>query len=253
MPSTATVTRLDMATIADLSRRVTAGKLRGLRVSAYGGKFWSWDRWEVLVTPALRADKLGLDTTQAQWRTTWIGYEDDDVKPLGHSNHDGFLAAMGTVKRTLRGGTVEDIELAESVRQARGWLMEGYSDDSGDCYEAAANYVINHSGIVPFLVPPGATPNPKLILVHGEVTGQGRLEGTKYGHAWIEDSETVIDQSNGRDLRLPKMIYYAIARIVPEFPPFEPNLHKYTAEEARRNLLKYKHYGPWDLKTSTGL
>ena len=117
---------------------------------------------------------------------------------------------------------------------------------TGDCYEAAANYVINHSGLIRFLAPPGATPNPSLILVHGEVTGQGRIEGTKYGHAWVEDGDRVIDVSNGRDLRMSKQAYYALGGI-------GDNLHVYSPEEARRKLVDYGHYGPWDLKTSSGL
>ena len=124
----------------------------------------------------------------------------------------------------------------------------------GDCYEAAANYVINHSGIIAFMVPPGVTPNPKLILVHGEVTGQGKLEGVKYGHAWVEDGNEVIDPSNGRMLQLPKDAYYVLGRINHDgVSTFKPNLHRYTAQEARRNLVKHGHWGPWELKTSSGL
>lgn len=95
----------------------------------------------------------------------------------------------------------------------------------------------------------GPERNPNLMLVHGEVTGQGPIAGVQYGHAWIEDGETVIDTSNGRHLRMSRATYYGLAQIDPD----KPNIHRYTAEQARRQLLKYRHYGPWDLKTSTGL
>lgn len=66
---------------------------------------------------------------------------------------------------------------------------------NGDCYEAAAHYLLDHVlGI-------GVTnPNHGLRLVHGEVAGQGPLEGKTFGHAWIEDGDTVIDTSNGKNL-----------------------------------------------------
>jgi hypothetical protein len=44
-----------------------------------------------------------------------------------------------------------------------------------------------------------------------------------------------------------KLDYYAIGRANTS------NQHRYTAAEARKMLVKYKHYGPWELKTSTGL
>jgi hypothetical protein len=108
---------------------------------------------------------------------------------------------------------------------------------TGDCYEAAGKYMMDHA-----LFPGG---EDHLILVHGEVTGQGDIMGLKYGHAWVEDGEMVIDVSNGRDIRMPKPLYYALGGI-------GDNLHKYTVEEFRRKVSKHKHWGPWDLVTSSG-
>ena len=79
---------------------------------------------------------------------------------------------------------------------------------AGDCYEAAVNYLLDHTlgmGV--------QNPNHDLRLVHGEVAGQGPLEGKTLGHAWIEDGDTVIDQSNGRDVCMPKWMYYQLGRI----------------------------------------
>jgi len=112
------------------------------------------------------------------------------------------------------------------------------SDQTGDCYEAAAHYLLDHvlgMGV--------KDPNYNLRLVHGEVAGQGPLEGKTFGHAWVEDGETVIDQSNGRNIRMPKVLYYALGGISEL-----DNFHIYTPEEARAKLLKHQVYGPWDLQ-----
>ncbi len=105
----------------------------------------------------------------------------------------------------------------------------------GNCYEAAGRYMMSHS-----------SKKGSLRLVHGEVTGQGALEGVKYGHAWVEDGNNVIDVSNGRDIRMPKAIYYALGQI-------RDNVHRYTPQEFTDKIMKHEHWGPWDLKTSTGL
>lgn len=106
----------------------------------------------------------------------------------------------------------------------------------GDCYEANGRYFLSNLG------------NKNLRLVHGEVTGQGGLAGVNYGHAWLEDGNTVIDVSNGRNLRLPKVVYYALGGI-----DRNDNYHVYDASKFRQRVTKHEHWGPWDLKTSTGL
>ena len=110
---------------------------------------------------------------------------------------------------------------------------------SGDCYQAAANYMMDqclYGG------------NKHLVLVHGEVCGQGPLSGVTYGHAWVEDGDTVIDLSNGRNLRVLKVVYYAIGGV-----SHLNNTHRYTWDEAKVMLLTRKVYGPWELQTATGL
>ena len=104
----------------------------------------------------------------------------------------------------------------------------------GDCYEAAAHYMLDNAygkGL------------HNLRLVHGEVAGQGPLEGMTYGHAWVEDGDTVIDRSNGRNIVMPKADYYALGQI-----DKLNNSHVYTFEEARAKMLEHGVYGPWDLK-----
>ena len=106
---------------------------------------------------------------------------------------------------------------------------------NGDCYEAAGRYIMDNF-------------DSQLQLVHGEVSGQGAMEGTTFGHAWVLDGDTVIDKSNGRDLRVPKVVYYALGGI-----DRIDNLHVYSREQALDRMLKHKHFGPWDLKTRSGL
>jgi hypothetical protein len=114
-----------------------------------------------------------------------------------------------------------------------------FAGSGGDCYEAAAKYVIENSIL-------GSKKNLK--LVHGEVAGQGELDGVNFGHAWVLDGNKVIDKSNGGNLVLPKSAYYDLGKI-----DEIGNIHVYTPEQMRDKLLKFGHYGPWELKTSTGL
>jgi hypothetical protein len=102
----------------------------------------------------------------------------------------------------------------------------------GDCYEAAARYIIDHALM---------GKEKGLVLVHGIVTGQGPIRGIQYGHAWVENGDEVIDKSRGRDIHLPKAVYYALGNISETI--------RYTPEETRRKLLDTGNYGPWDLKS----
>jgi hypothetical protein len=114
------------------------------------------------------------------------------------------------------------------------------ANDGGDCYEAAGRFMMGECQF--------GNPCEGLTLVHGEVAGQGELEGVTFGHAWIEKGDTVIDKSNGRNLELPAALYYFMGRINDI-----GNTHRYPWEEARRMILDYQHWGPWDLETESGL
>ena len=124
----------------------------------------------------------------------------------------------------------------------------------GDCYEAGGKFMMANCLGKPC----------NYILVHGEVTGQGSIEGVKYGHCWIEDGDMVIDKSNGRNITMPRQVYYMLGGIgVPDMSKWgkEPdamdtssaNLHKYKWEEVQQKILEFEHWGPWDLVTETGL
>ena len=113
-----------------------------------------------------------------------------------------------------------------------------FARGEGDCYDANGRYFMEQA------LWPGKDANMR--LVHGEVTGQGKIAGIKYGHCWIEDGNTVIDVSQGKTLRMPKAAYYALGRI-------GSNTHVYTPEQFQAKINQFEHWGPWDLKTSTGL
>ena len=122
----------------------------------------------------------------------------------------------------------------------------------GDCYEAAGKYILGLSRL--YMDDEGVAGEvgdaAGLILVHAEVNGQGPMEGTTFGHGFVVDTrtDTVIDRSNGRDLRLPKAVYFAIGGVYDN-----DNFYEYTPQEMMANLIRHKHWGPWDLKTRRGL
>jgi hypothetical protein len=102
---------------------------------------------------------------------------------------------------------------------------------AGDCYEAAAKLLYAHRSC------------PGIMLVHGTVTGQGPIAGIRYGHAWIEIGDVVLDPSNGRFVCARKADYYAVGEIN------EP-VTRYAFEEAARQMLETRHYGPWEERLS---
>ncbi len=101
----------------------------------------------------------------------------------------------------------------------------------GDCYQAAGRLMTK--------LRDGHT------LVHGMVNGQGALEGKRFGHAWVETNDTVLDHSNGRELEIPKDLYYAIGGVRKEDNKY------YDTDESLKWILKAKHWGPWEMSGDT--
>jgi len=108
----------------------------------------------------------------------------------------------------------------------------------GDCYQVAANYVVDYKFLKEEKDSLSKFESP--MLVHGEVCGQGDIAGVRYGHAWVEIGKglIVIDKSNGNDIQMMAKNYYKLAKAT--------NMKKYTPTETAVNLLKYKHYGSWE-------
>lgn len=104
----------------------------------------------------------------------------------------------------------------------------------GNCYEA------NGALFVKRALFPGSE---DLRLCHGTVVGTGgAVEGVAYGHAWVEtpDGELVFDVSNGRDVTMSRADYYRAGTV------HERTVRRYEPEEARRLLLAFGHWGPWE-------
>ena len=95
---------------------------------------------------------------------------------------------------------------------------------TGTCYPDAYHYMRDHA-------------DKKLTLVHGLVSGQGHLEGIRYGHAWVLDGNKVIDPSIGRTF--PKSMYYKVGEIT------KKESTEYTFMEMVQEVSKSGTYGPW--------
>ena len=122
--------------------------------------------------------------------------------------------------------------------------MNKKQKNTGDCYEVAGRFALQNVTEIK-----GEKFNGKPYLVHAEVKGQGKIEGIRFGHAWVEDDYFIFDFSNGLSLIYPKVVYYSIGNVVQK----EPKYYKYTFEQARDNMLKVSTFGPWDLVTESGL
>ncbi len=102
----------------------------------------------------------------------------------------------------------------------------------GDCYQAAGRLIMEWS-------------NPKSILVHGMVNGQGPLDGIRFGHAWVEKGNKVYDYSNGRELTMAKGKYYSIGDIKPKDNKY------YKWRDSLKWMVDEGHWGPWEMSGAT--
>ena len=118
-----------------------------------------------------------------------------------------------------------------------------------DCYEVHGRIMIGPSG-------------RNFILVHAEVMGQGQLAGVAYGHCFLINklTGTVTDRSNGRNIQMPKEIYYMLGKIdQSEYwddtmgrVSRTPKIFEYTQEEAIEWMTETGTFGPWELETESG-
>ena len=108
-------------------------------------------------------------------------------------------------------------------------------EPTGDCYESAFAYFTDQTLFAP---------DADVVLVHGIATGQGPIAGVRFGHAWTEHGRgsdaLVVDLSNGRELRMPAALYYAIGRID------STECRRYTLADVRRHVSDTEHSGPWE-------
>jgi len=119
----------------------------------------------------------------------------------------------------------------------------------GDCYEVHGRMMMRPSG-------------RNFILVHAEVMGQGQLAGVPYGHCFLINklTGTVTDRSNGRNIQMPKEVYYLLGKIdQSEYwddsmgrVSRTPKIFEYTQEEAIEWMTETGTFGPWELETESG-
>ena len=111
--------------------------------------------------------------------------------------------------------------------------------NNGDCFEIAANAMVD------FLRAGDSAP---VKMVHAYVHGQGDLEGRRFAHGFnLITNDVVQDNSNGNKIVMRREQYYELGQINPK----EKGAYKeYTKKETMSALVKYKHYGPWDLNKS---
>lgn len=101
-------------------------------------------------------------------------------------------------------------------------------NQNGTCFQDAMQYMMRH----------GKRGDDKILLVHGLVVGQGSIKGIVYNHAWIEDGDTVIDETV--PIKMPAAFYYRIGKIN------KKTVFKYTYDEMAKKVSKFKTYGPWE-------
>lgn len=173
--------------------------------------------------------RRGSGAYSSSHRPTITGGAPNSRAAWSYARVNKFLKKAGGTK--VKAAYVQDDDL-----MANGGVMKG-----GDCYEAAGQFCMG-SVFMPEPIEFVGEPH----LVHAEVKGQGKAEGIRFGHAWVEDDENVYDYSNGRRIVMPKVVYYAIGDIQSDNPM---KYQRYTFSEARAKMLKTKHYGSWDIET----
>jgi len=106
----------------------------------------------------------------------------------------------------------------------------------GNCYEACARRLLDDPEFKDWL------------LIHGRPTLQ-REPFCLFGHAWLESpdrtevfspKESRPEKSQEDDMRVPRVLYYALGNINPGF------CFAYDKETMRRKLVEHEHWGPWD-------
>ena len=99
----------------------------------------------------------------------------------------------------------------------------------GDCYKAAAEYVLAH---------------PEATLVHGWPSLQVE-PFCRFDHAWAEfvhpatGEKMVKDVSNGGDIEIPRTMYYDLGKIK------VADCLIYDRPHAVKMLVDFRHWGPW--------
>lgn len=163
------------------------------------------------------------------------------LSPKVHT-FEGSTYEIASKINSYGGNGVKLVDAQGNKLKSGGKIEE--DNQGGDCYIVAGRFAMNNVDSIG-----GNSFEGTPYLVHAQVHGQGALQGIPYGHAFIEDDEWIYDFSNGRELIIPKDIYYLIGKI----QTTKPRHYKYTFEEAKRKMVETGTYGSWDLETESGL
>lgn len=184
--------------------------------------------------------------------------QDDDLLKDGGNIADGYKVYVDNeYRRTIKPEDLQKYYLSSGFEMNNGKLQYQKQDirfekggdifakggkpkGKGDCYQAAGDFAIGK------FFAPQIDFKGKPYIVHAEVSGQGEIEGLRYGHAWVEDDIFVYDYSNNREIVFPKDLYYMIGQVNTEDPK---KYQKYTFEQARKKMLDTGNYGSWDIET----
>ena len=229
-------------------------------------KFYNSEEGKEAGLSDAEANKLGIDNGRTSAR--WI-MKMKDV-PFVNWNYDMWVWAkkqISFIKRmSANKGSLYD-EKGNKTRKHTSLLIWGHNpekvsvkayakgskipskNNGGDCYYVAGKVAMNDR--LPKqareIIMPEFQGTP--YVVHAEVSGQGAISGLRYGHAWIEDNVFVYDYSNGREIIMPKELYYHFGDV----KKITPKYYKYTFKQAIEKMVDTGHYGSWDLKTESGL
>ena len=138
------------------------------------------------------------------------------------------------------------LERPVTNREALDWMDQqtGFSeglatiteDACGDCFSKAGRALIDTEEKL----------QDNTTLVHALVRGQGKLEGRRFPHAWIEMGDVVFDNANGNNIVMRKEQYYKLGGVEEAKGAFA----RYEHYKGLSNMLKHGHWGPWDLDDS---
>lgn len=124
----------------------------------------------------------------------------------------------------------------------------------GNCFTTAAGFL--RSGMPQAMCAAARIPYRKdakgpFRIVHGTPVGtSGAILGRRHWHGWVEvatepglitDHATwaVFDYSNGKEVRMPRGLYYAIGQLD------EATVWRFTLAEAEQQYRRHRHCGPW--------
>ena len=121
------------------------------------------------------------------------------------------------------------------MKTFKSFLTEG---KMGDCFPVAGRFMLHLDDKME---------KAGMRMVHAIVTGEGELEGRRFGHAFNKLGDVIFDKSNGNDIMMRKERYFDQGGIDPK----ERGAYiEYDAEESLLKMASYHHWGPWDLNMS---